>query len=142
MKPKVIIITVCILIVATGILILWIAHRRRDGMTNRSYRTRYDINQLLIAIETFRHKYNYWPPFAETNNLELVSVLSGSNTHKLVFIELIKLEKDKGFMDAWGNSYHFMILDKTNIMLWSDGPNGVDEKCRGDDISITKDIQP
>lgn len=41
----------------------------------------------------------------------------------------------EGRVDPWGNEFRFVIDDSFSVRVWSIGPNGVDEKGEGDDVS-------
>jgi hypothetical protein len=48
-------------------------------------------------------------------------------------------------LDAWGAPIHFRAqpgpVHKHGWDLWSDGPNGIDEQGRGDDILLGEDLE-
>jgi len=47
------------------------------------------------------------------------------------------LQKPAVPLDAWNNPYHYQALGGGRFRIWSSGPNGKNEQCRGDDIATS-----
>ena len=85
--------------------------------------TRLKVDILLNAIHVHNMKYKTNPTFEE---------LLESDYLKSLEKQLANLKPFE--IDEWGNKIVYVKKDK-GYLLYSRGPNGIDEKGKGDDIS-------
>lgn len=119
-----------------------------------------EVNMLSSGVRAFRSEYGYYPgPQALGTNYAdtFAAVLKGTpdsaavakvNPKHICFVEVATNRVIDGwFVDPWGNAYHFAFDERNQgslkvgaarverlFVIWSDGPNRLNEYGRGDDI--------
>ena len=69
------------------------------------------------------------------NGSELYSVLAQSEDALFVLNPDDLWKARKTVCDAWGEEIHMQINTSNKVIIWSKGPNRIDEKQQGDDLS-------
>jgi len=93
-----------------------------NGRTDVNMKEHQDIRSLQAATSVFILENSYVPPPKEMFDILLDKKL------------LTKIPRD-----SWGNEYQYSVPGPSvsnGFSIYSKGPNGLDEKCRGDDICL------
>lgn len=118
---------------------------RRELLTHTRART--DILALETALHQYHQTFEQWPP-TTTNHVEIIRFLRGNNDAQRVFLELPPDAMRRGrYMDPWSRPYYIRLdwegrgaveLPTTSVprrvVVWSSGPNRLNEFGAGDDI--------
>ncbi len=133
-------------------------------IVDRFPRCQIDMSDIQGALEEYKFYYSHFPtnPDAgslEFNNRTLMMILSGDQTNAiairenprcLTFISLGESNLSHTWNDPWMHPYHIIVMTNStgillggnfiqrDILIWSDGPNGIDEKGNGDDLCSWK----
>lgn len=120
-------------------------------------KTRAQISAVMLACTQYQSSYGTLPaadgPVRNYN--QLYAILSGSNTRGIVFIGGLTYDKAgrRRYTDAWNNDLIVILSSsgtiqagtggicetvKSNIAIWSKGPNRIDNHGAGDDITSWK----
>jgi hypothetical protein len=133
---------------------------------DRYHRHKIDMSALNGALEAYQAYYGRFPLTSnisgnEANNASLIEILTAKTNNVEVlrqnpngrkFLEVSEASLTNGAMvDPWGRSYHIAFgVGATNhlkignegasatIAIWSDGPNGINEYGKGDDVRSWK----
>ncbi len=78
-----------------------------------------DVTQIATAIVAYQTEYGQWPTNASGSATDVggafLQALMGTNTRKIVFIEVSDAKRKKSglsnslFVDAWGNPYQYVV---------------------------------
>ena len=120
------------------------------------------IKQVFTAINLFKLQYGYLPFVVSGNqqkNELLVMVLCDDtnsavakniNHEGVILMMQNYLNENSHLKDAWGNQIHILFATNSNgiligsktfnsdVVIWSDGKNGINEFGAGDDILFIK----
>lgn len=118
-------------------------------------RTINDIETIKTAFDDFYSHYHHLPlisperesQFSITLGHELNGVKPGPNSQNPDGIVFWKVSAGEQ-LDGWGHRYHYWLDHdgngivspggiplKRSFVIWSDGPNKIDEQGKGDDIN-------
>ena len=92
------------------------------------------ISSLEQALAMYEMDHGNYPP-----SLALLSESQGKRGH--IYFEFKPNQKDgvRRILDLWGHPLVYRIRPEEKgrhqVLLYSTGPNGIDEKCKGDDVS-------
>lgn len=95
----------------------------------RTTNARQQIDDIKSALERYKHDYGHYP-----SEVEGLPVLMEDGVNGRYFVD------DKYLTDPWHNPVKYTLessISKVKVILYSSGPNGIDEHTAGDDISIT-----
>jgi hypothetical protein len=97
----------------------------------------HDVRELKRGLEYYLQEQGQYPrgTVAEMCALLRGGSVAGQNQRKLAYIEAKPREINAAgeFVDPWGHPYH--IAPGSIPPVYSNGPNGIDEKGAGDDIT-------
>jgi type II secretory pathway pseudopilin PulG len=103
----------------------------------RISRARHDVGVLTLALDGFARENGDYPrgTVAEICALLRGEAVNGQNPRKLDYVEAGAHEMNASgeFVDPWGTPYRIVI--KSTALVYSCGPNRVDEQGGGDDIA-------
>ena len=103
-----------------------------DPKISRCYKTKYDLRNIVIALESFNDKNNRYPSLSEGLN-----ILAQPSDGGKPFIKRIK-------NDSWGTGFYYSIPAKLNYIhefdLYSFGENTVNDTGSKDDYPAWSDI--
>jgi hypothetical protein len=146
-KKKLFIIVSCI-VLGIGILFLGIIPVIRIIRTTSSGPTLREedrvIKILLFASMDYYSDYNAYPEVDKIEDLTKILLDTNLKDKSIPYMQKsdFREERFEGYklLDSWGNPYQIKkIIDKDTdesyYMIWSIGPNGIDEQGKGDDIS-------
>jgi len=79
-----------------------------------------DVTQIATAIVAYQTEYGQWPANASGSAADVggdfLKALMGTNTRKIVFIEVSDAKRKKSglsaggvFVDAWSNAYQYVV---------------------------------
>ena len=107
-------------------------------------RARRDVSHLAEAIVQYHRQFTNFPPETTTGNSDLVAALDRDNPWGMPFISVPSYDRgpDGSFVDPWNQPYQFLVADRTNVTVWSNGPDALDQRGQGDDIVVRTGIQP
>ena len=103
----------------------------------RYFKARHDVQAILIGLNTYQREHGSYPvgTAAELCGLLRGENFQGQNPRRLDYIEAMPQEMNAvgSFLDPWGTPYHIVTIPQP--LVYSCGPNRVDEQGRGDDIA-------
>jgi hypothetical protein len=112
-----------------------------EGLPREARDTRVTVFTLRHALEVYHSRIGL--PLAPSNEL-IVAVLEGKNItglnpqqEKLIVFSHQKLDKKGRLLDTWDRPIHFLTNSTPGqtLLVYSVGPNGIDEGGRGDDVT-------
>jgi hypothetical protein len=120
------------------------------------------LEQLCVSAENYSLDYGRLPRLSKygdstTYNSNLVAILTATpssitkreNPRLEVYLRVVSTNvvRNGAFVDPWGNALHIAIDEggsrkvlvgarfiRQDLVIWSDGPNGINEFGQGDDI--------
>lgn len=101
--------------------------------------TENEVRALVTVTKALQKQQERLP---EANNAALVEALcqpmqNGGDEPRPYFRFDAERLKEGQFLDLWKRPYVFQVLGDGDFVIYSRGPNGLDEKGRGDDISMS-----
>ena len=118
-------------------LYLWPKKAEREE-SHKTSLARLEITLLEIALREYRIEQGKYPP---AGNESLVHNLSGGKeeggekTIRRYFDFKSASVQSGSVLDPWGAPYRYLLHASEQFQLYSAGPNGIDERGNGDDIS-------
>lgn len=104
--------------------------------------TRILIRQLINMLRQYQKEQEVYP---SDDPGEFYKALTSAGPRGLPYIQLVVGQKERDFLDAWGNPIQYQnnatdpppksLHNKNRFDIYSFGPNGKDEKGGGDDIN-------
>jgi general secretion pathway protein G len=97
---------------------------------DRGYEQRkaaYSIQAYMTAMELFANDYHRLP--TETEGLRVLVEPPGDNSSRRSYLQGLR-------RDPWGSAYIYKVTDASHraFVIYSAGPNGIDEEGANDDI--------
>ncbi len=96
---------------------------------------RIEVSGLHGAIRQYRLEYGLIPTNWYDDAETILRGLSGNNPRQIQFIVPFRSTEDEagGFVDPWGRPY-LVRIESDGVVVWSSGPNRVDDGGERDDI--------
>lgn len=139
------------------LIVLWQQHSRSGVIIDRGVsRLQRDVSALTSAIRKYKADTGHFPKVptlssGELDNGSLIAILTGTSTNPPQTIAYLNVAPslllNGNFVDPWKHPYHVIINDdgsgelriqnkviSTDVAVWSDGRNGVNEFGDGDDV--------
>jgi hypothetical protein len=108
--------------VLVGLFFLSLTCVPGPGVGNNSpIRTRLEIGDLNYSLNHYQSVYGVFPTGENSN---IVSVLAGDNSQKVVFLNFRRTsEHPNEMVDPWGTPYQIDFFQQTNFVIRSAGKN-------------------
>lgn len=118
-------------VVLAGVIVLVVVRPARQRA-----RAQHDTDVLRVALAFYRHDYGEFPSGSPATIARLLrgESVGGQNPRRLDYIEIHprELNADGELIDPWGMPYR--MVTEPRLVVYSCGPNRVDEGGAGDDI--------
>lgn len=106
----------------------------------RHAKARHDVDVLVLALDGFAHEHGEYPTGTTAQVCAMLrgENIDGQNPKRLDYVsaELSEMNAAGEFVDPWGTPYR--LTTNPYARAYSCGPNRVDERGEGDDISSGK----
>jgi hypothetical protein len=92
----------------------------RTAKIRKPSRVELKIVELLSALKEYKSVYGAYP---EGEGTLILKKLLGENQRQKVFLDPSSVNTNGDYSDPWGNPFKIEVVERTNLLFTSAGPN-------------------